>query len=90
MLDRDETQKANFDTKRRKLQMDLKKKKWNEDERTKLIELIEERECLQTLWCRKYSKILEKPVEAVKVKINGLHVKVGWEINKENKNKKQG
>lgn len=26
-----------------------KKKKWNEDERTKLIELIEERECLQTL-----------------------------------------
>ena len=50
MLDRDETQKANFDTKRRKLQMDLKKKKkWNEDERTKLIELIEERECLQTL-----------------------------------------
>lgn len=27
MLDRDETQKANFDTKRRKLQMDLKKKK---------------------------------------------------------------
>ena len=44
MSDRDEIPRASSDNKQKNLQMDSKK--WNEDETTTLIELLEERECL--------------------------------------------
>ena len=87
MSGRGETQIASSDIKRRKLQMDSKKS--NEDQ------LLQERKCLWDLFCKAHSKwdekskayldiaeLLEKPVESVKVKINGLRTQLGREISK--------
>lgn len=82
MSDWDETQIASSDSKQRKLQKDSKK--WNVSETTTLIELLKERE--KQVW--NFGKaILEKPVEAVEVKINGLRLQLGLEIDKETKTK---
>lgn len=84
MSDWDETQIASSDSKQRKLQKDSKK--WNVGETTTLIELLKERE--KQVW--NFGKaILEKPVEAVEVKINGLPAQLGQEINKETKTKSE-
>ena len=82
MSDWDETQIASSDSKQRKLQKDSKK--WKVGETTTLIELLKERE--KQVW--NFGKaILEKPVEAVEVKINGLRLQLGLEIDKETKTK---
>ena len=79
MSDREETQIASTDSKGRKLQMNSQK--INEDETTRLIKFLEERECLWNMFCMgkgrekayyNIAEVLEKLVEAVKVKINGL------------------
>ena len=49
MSDREETQIASTDSKGRKLQMNSQK--INEDETTRLIKFLEERECLWNMFC---------------------------------------
>ena len=64
------------------------------------IKRRKQREYLWNVFCKAYSKLdlkekayfdiaelLEKPVESVKDKINGLRIQLGREINKENKTK---
>ena len=82
MSDWDETQTASSDGKQRKLQKDSKK--WTVDKTTTLRELLKERE--KPVW-NFWKAILEKPVEAVEVKINGLRPQLGLEIDKETKTK---
>ena len=54
MSDKDTTEIASSDSKRRKLRMDSKK--WNDDETTTIIELLEERECLWNAFCNRNIK----------------------------------